>query len=80
MAETKNQEKFLNTAELVERLTEYGLNGHRMKVNRWMKADHPMPHHRPGGAKGDPYFLWSEVYAWIKSAWFEQTADQEGVA
>jgi len=78
MAETKNMEKFLSTPELIEKLNEYGLRGNKVKVHRWMNAERPMPHHRPGGPKGDPFFLWSEVYAWAKTAWFEQTPDRNG--
>ena len=76
-------EKFLTTAELIDRLKEYGLmkpdattQTGRVKVRRWMTRENPVPVHRPDGPNGPLYFLWSEVHAWVRTAWFSQTPDQ----
>jgi len=70
------EEKFLSATDLVSRLNEYGVKCTRASIQRWMHLERPMPHHRPGGGGANIIFLWSEVYAWLKTAWFEQTPDQ----
>lgn len=65
-------ERFLTTAELIERLKEMGLmkpeskeDVGRVKIRRWMTRENPVPVHRPDGPNGPLYFLWSEVHQWV---------------
>ena len=70
------EEKFLTPAGLIARLNEAGISANRQTIYRWMKRDNPVTHHRPEGPTGKIYFLWSEVYAWLKTACLTPAPDK----
>jgi|SoimicMinimDraft_4_1059732.scaffolds.fasta_scaffold23492_2 hypothetical protein len=81
------KEKFVDMAGIIEHLKEIGLikesvslESSRAKVIRWMDGPNPLPGHRPGGGRSPFYFLWSEVYAWAKTACFTPAPDNQSSA